>query len=75
MHNDGQSGARARSARIRSAHDDEATTLDSMRRRTQALQQQPARPRWQLVRAVLTLGRARRRGLAECEHEMVALSE
>ena len=31
---DGSQGARARSARIRSAHDDEATRLDSMARRT-----------------------------------------
>jgi hypothetical protein len=75
MYNDGQSGARARSARIRSSHDYEATTLDSMRRRTQTQKQQPARPRWQLVRAVLTLGRARRRGLAESEREILALSE
>jgi hypothetical protein len=75
MYNDGQSGARARSARIRSAHDYEATTLDSMRRRAQALPQQPTRSRWQLVRAVLTLGRAGRPGLAEREREMIALSE
>jgi hypothetical protein len=43
MHHDGSSGARARSARIRSSHDDEATRLDSMRRNAAARDAQPAR--------------------------------
>ena len=32
MYHDGSNSARARSSRIRSAHDDEATLLDTMRR-------------------------------------------
>jgi hypothetical protein len=36
MHHDGSNGARARSARIRSSHDYEATRLDSMRRNAAA---------------------------------------
>ena len=41
---DGRNGARARSARIRSSHDYEATQLDSMRRRTRALAEDAERP-------------------------------
>lgn len=43
MHHDGSNGARARSARIRSSHDYEATKLDSMRRNTAARDAQPPR--------------------------------
>jgi hypothetical protein len=74
MYDGGQNGARARSSRIRSAHDHEATTLDSMRRRSQALQEQPTRSRWQLVRVVLTLGRGRARR-RELERETLVLSD
>ena len=59
MYDAGRNGSRARSARIRSAHDDEETALDSMHRRAQALEEQPARSRWQLVRAALSPGQAR----------------
>jgi hypothetical protein len=34
MYDDGRNGSRARSARIRTTHDLEATTLDTMRRRS-----------------------------------------
>lgn len=37
-HHDGGNGARARSARIRSSHDFEATHLDTMRRGTLAVE-------------------------------------
>lgn len=74
MYDGGQNGARARSARIRSAHDYEATTLDSMRRRTVAPQEQPTREHRGLVRAVLSLGRGRARH-RELERETLALSE
>jgi len=36
MHHDGSNSARARSARIRAAHDGEANELESMRRRAAA---------------------------------------
>jgi hypothetical protein len=36
MHQDGSNSARARSARIRTAHDGEANELESMRRRAAA---------------------------------------
>ena len=43
MHHDGSNSARARSARIRTAHDYEATELDSMRRAGEVARQQPQR--------------------------------
>jgi hypothetical protein len=36
MHHDGSNSARARSSRIRAAHDGEATRLESMRRNARA---------------------------------------
>jgi hypothetical protein len=54
---DGSNGARARSSRIRAAHDDEATRLDSMRRRAQ-MGEAPGEPRASLLaRAVRALVR------------------
>jgi hypothetical protein len=40
MQHDGSNSARARSARIRTAHDDEATRLDSMHRRASSVPRQ-----------------------------------
>lgn len=74
MYDAGRNGARARSARIRSAHDDEATALDSMHRRAQALEAQPARSRWQLVRAALSFGHGRAARRAR-ESEALVLSD
>jgi hypothetical protein len=42
-YDDGRNGARARSARIRTGHDYEATQLEEMRRRTATLEQRPER--------------------------------
>jgi hypothetical protein len=63
-HHDRGNGARARSARIRSSHDYEATQLDSMRRGTLALEETAARPSF-LARTRATLGRLRPRHRAE----------
>ena len=65
MHHDGSNSARARSARIRAAHDDEATRLESMRRnaRTQhraCSHSTSARPSASLERRSSALGRAHR---------------
>jgi hypothetical protein len=57
MHHDGSNSARARSARIRAAHDYEANRLESMRR-TASMQQQPHVSR--LARLTSALARARR---------------
>jgi hypothetical protein len=43
VQHDGSNSARARSARIRTTHDYEATELDSMRRAGELARQQPAR--------------------------------
>jgi hypothetical protein len=56
MHRDGSDSARARSARIRSSHDDEATQLDAMRRRTQETPEPVDR-----IRLMTRLGRVVRR--------------
>jgi hypothetical protein len=54
MHNhDGRNGARARSARIRSSHDYEATQLESMRRRTRALAEDERPSRVARLRAIV----------------------
>ena len=42
-YDDGRNSARARSARIRSSHDDEGTQLEEMRLRTVALEGRPRR--------------------------------
>jgi hypothetical protein len=42
-YDDGRNSARARSARIRTGHDYEATQLEEMRRRTATLEQRPER--------------------------------
>jgi hypothetical protein len=58
MHHDGSYGARARSARIRAAHEYEATELDSMRRN--AAKGAMREPRASvLTRLSAALGRAR----------------
>ena len=44
MYHDASNGARARSARIRSSHEYEATELDAMERRTLAHQERAGRP-------------------------------
>jgi hypothetical protein len=56
MQHDGSNGARARSARIRATHDNEATRLDSMRRNAT---EQPSRASL-MTRVASLLGRARR---------------
>jgi hypothetical protein len=56
MQHDGSNSARARSARIRATHDDEATRLDSMRRNGEELRSHPSR----MARVAAVLGRARR---------------
>ena len=43
---DGSNSARARSARIRTEHDDEATHLESMRSRTNALAERAEHVSW-----------------------------
>jgi len=61
-YDDGRNGARARSARIRSSHDYEATQLEAMRRRTASPEARPARvPLVARLSAVF----ARRRPVAE----------
>ena len=57
MQHDGSNSARARSARIRAAHDYEANRLESMRRNT-GMQQQPHVSL--LARLTSALGRVRR---------------
>jgi hypothetical protein len=57
MQHDGSNSARARSARIRAAHDYEANRLESMRRNT-GMQPQPHVSR--LARLTSALGRVRR---------------
>ncbi len=52
---DGSNGARARSSRIRAAHDDEATRLESMRQRARASQAHPTARASLLTRAVRAL--------------------
>jgi hypothetical protein len=53
-HHDGSNGARARSARIRAAHDCEATQLDSMRRRANTLEPRARRQgRWRALAATV----------------------
>jgi hypothetical protein len=60
MHHDGANSARARSARIRSAHDGEADQLETMRRNAMALRER-RRARVSLVsRLASALGRSRR---------------
>ena len=61
-HHDG--GARARSARIRSTHDYEATQLESMRRRTRELRETVEHPS-RVARMRAALGRLRRHRGAE----------
>jgi hypothetical protein len=56
MHRDGSDSARARSARIRSSHDYEATQLEAMARRTQEAAEPVDR-----VRLMARLGSAIRR--------------
>lgn len=58
MHHDGSNGARARSARIRSSHDYEATKLDSMRRNAAVRDAQPPRASL-LARLASVFGRSR----------------
>jgi hypothetical protein len=43
---DGSNSARARSARIRTQHDDEATHIESMQRRTNALAERAEHVSW-----------------------------
>jgi hypothetical protein len=57
MQHDGSNSARARSARIRAAHDYEATRLESMRRNT-GMQQQPHVAL--MARLTSVIGRVRR---------------
>jgi hypothetical protein len=57
---DGSNSARARSARIRTEHDDEATQLESMRRRTSTLGERDERVGWWRAGAA-TLARVARR--------------
>lgn len=72
MHHDGSNGARARSARIRSSHDHEATKLDSMRRNAAARDAQPARASL-LVRMASIFGRQRTwNPTADAEGESIA---
>jgi hypothetical protein len=56
MYHDASNGGRARAARIRSAHDYEATELDSMRRRTQRARRNGA-PRGPIARLAALLAR------------------
>jgi hypothetical protein len=74
MDTHGSNGARARSARIRSSHDYEATELDSMWRRARALEERAARPaRMARVYAILVRVRVRR---AEVRgHEELGVAE
>jgi hypothetical protein len=58
MRHDGSNGARARSARIRTSHDYEATKLDSMRRNAAARDAQPPRASL-LTRMASVFGRSR----------------
>lgn len=58
MQHDGSNSARARSARIRAAHDDEATRLESMRRNATARDLKQRRGRLAL-RLTAALGRVR----------------
>jgi hypothetical protein len=55
MYHDGSNGCRARAARIRTAHDYEATELDSMRRRTRRAQKAGA-PRGPIAQIVALFG-------------------
>jgi len=59
MQHDGSNSARARSARIRAAHDDESNQLDSMRRRGAAFELQKQSRVSPLARLASLLGRAR----------------
>jgi hypothetical protein len=68
MFDDGRNGSRARSARIRSAHDHEATALETMRRRAPGEPKQRARIA-RIVRACMSLVPRRR------EQERAAVAE
>jgi hypothetical protein len=59
VHHDGSGSARARSARIRTAHDHEATELDSMRRAGELARQQPPRASL-MARVAAVFGRSTR---------------
>jgi len=63
-------GSRARSARIRAEHDDEATRLDSLRRRAAEPRGRSDHPNWLRAagaRIARLVGRPRRRSLrARC---------
>jgi hypothetical protein len=60
-YDDGRNGARARSARIRTSHDYEATQLEEMRSRSAALEPRPARVVLRTRLSVLFGGRRGRR--------------
>ena len=77
MQHDGSNSTRARSARIRSSHDYEATELDTMRRHAAARDLRP-RPSF-LMRLSALVGRARGLGVgtaqaldSESEREIIA---
>jgi hypothetical protein len=61
MHHDGSNSARARSSRIRAAHDDEATRLESMRRNAGARDLQHESHVSLAARLTAAVGRMRRR--------------
>ena len=71
---DGSNGARARSARIRSDHDDEATQLDSMARRSAMPGGQSGRARWWRVPAVALIRLISRRATRSA-HDDVGVPE
>ena len=63
MYDHERNGARARSARIRLAHDDEATRLETMRRSSLAVEPRANRS-LAIRRFAATFARLRRRGRA-----------
>jgi hypothetical protein len=66
MYDHERNGARARSARIRLAHDDEATRLETMRHRSPPIDPRVNRPST-IGRLATAVARLRRRGHARAQ--------
>jgi hypothetical protein len=67
---DGSNSARARSARIRTEHDYEATQLESMRRRTSELGERAERVHWWRAAAASLARMARRPGTSRMRDDV-----